>query len=84
MFASQRVPRSYNHYMLSTPELKGLVRAGFEHPSTAPVPLVPQGRASRTVFHRSFAACVLRHTGAVPARCLRILLQFKLFSTFFQ
>lgn len=70
--------------MLSTPEIKRGVRAGFEHPRPAPVPLVPQGRASRPASHRTFAACVLRHAAAVPAGCLRELLQLKIISGNFE
>lgn len=70
--------------MLSTPDIKRGVRAGFEHPRPAPVPLVPQGRASRPASHRTFAACVLRHAAAVPAGGLRELLQFKEFSKNFE
>lgn len=70
--------------MLSTPEIKRGVRAGFEHPRPAPVPLVPQGRASRPVSHRTFAACRLRPTWGVAARCLRELLQLKIISGNFE
>lgn len=84
MFASQRVPRSYNHYMLSTPSFKRGACAGFEHPSTAPVPLVPQGRASRPVFHRSFAACRLRPTGGGTRPLFTGLLQSLSISNYFQ
>lgn len=80
MFASHALRASYNHYMLSTPDIKRGACAGFEHPRPAPVPLLRQGRASRPVIHRTFAACVLRHAAAVPAGCLRGLLQLPVFS----
>lgn len=84
MFASHLLRRSCNTYMLSTPSFKGLVRAGFEHPRPAPVPLVPQGRASRPVTHRTFAACQLRLTGGGTRPLFTGLLQSLSISNYFQ
>ena len=84
MFASHLVPRSCNTYMLSTPSFKRGAYTGFEHLSTAPVPLVPQGRASRPVFHRTLVPCVLRHTCGGTRQLFTELLQLKIFSRNFK